>query len=240
MLKSFYRLLSSLTFLIVPLILTSPAAAVQLIGRAILRAATFAPGPTSGQQISIPFTEQQPVQGFSAVLPGPKPGTFRVLADNGFGRKNNSADFLLRVYAVEPDFTTGQVFPVNFQTGERLTHFSQESFLQLDDGNNQIDFPIIAEQSLYPETTIPIDSRIQSNRWLTGADFDIESFRQVSDGTYWFGDEFGPFLLHVSADGQVLNAPIPLPNFMGLGDNPLVQSPDNPVISGFAEYPRSQ
>ncbi|MEQ9370175.1 MAG: PEP-CTERM sorting domain-containing protein [Coleofasciculus chthonoplastes F3-SA18-01] len=234
MFKRFYLLLGSHTFLIVPLIFTSPAAAVQLLGRAILRADTFTPGPTSGQQISIPFTEQQPVQGFSAVLPGPKPGTFRVLADNGFGLKNNSADFLLRVYAVEPDFTTGQVFPVNFQTGERLTRFSQESFLQLNDRNNQIEFPIIAEQSLYPETTIPVDSKIQSNRWLTGADFDIESFRQASDGTYWFGDEFGPFLLHVSADGQVLDAPIPLPNFLGLGDNPLVQSPDNPQLDSTA------
>ncbi|MEQ8973197.1 MAG: esterase-like activity of phytase family protein [Coleofasciculus sp. C1-SOL-03] len=234
MLKRSYLLFSSLPSLIVPLIFTSPAAAVQLTGRAILEADTFAPGPTSGQQISIPFTDQQPVQGFSAVLPGPKPGTFRVTTDNGFGSKSNSADFLLRVYAVEPDFTTGQVFPVNFQTGERLASFSQDSFLQLNDGTNQIDFPIIAEQSFYPGTTIPVDQRIQSNRWLTGADFDIESFRQASDGTYWFGDEFGPFLFHVAADGQVLDAPISLPNFLGLGDNPLVQSPHNPQLDGTA------
>ncbi|EDX70565.1 PEP-CTERM putative exosortase interaction domain protein [Coleofasciculus chthonoplastes PCC 7420] len=230
----------SLTSLIIPLIFTSPAAAVQLTGRAILGADTFAPGPTSGQQFPISFTDQQPVQGFSAVLPGPKPGTFRVMTDNGFGRKSNSADFLLRVYAVEPDFTTGQVFPVNFQTGERLTRFSQESFLQLHDRDNQIDFPIIAEQSFYPDTTIPVDPMIQSNRWLTGADFDIESFRQASDGTYWFGDEFGPFLFHVSAEGQVLDSPIPLPNFLGLGDNPLVQSPDNPQLDGTANLRGSQ
>lgn len=240
MLKPSYLLFRSLPSLIIPLIFTSPAAAVQLTGRAILEADTFAPGPTSGQQISIPFTAQQPVQGFSAVLPGPKPGTFRVMSDNGFGSKSNSADFLLRVYAVEPDFTTGQVFPVNFQTGERLTRFSPESFLQLNDGNNQIDFSILAEQSFYPETTIPVDSNIQSNRWLTGADFDIESFRQVSDGTYWFGDEFGPFLFHVSAEGQVLDAPISLPNFMGLGDNPLVQSPNNPQLDGTANLRGSQ
>ncbi|MEQ8539409.1 MAG: PEP-CTERM sorting domain-containing protein [Coleofasciculus sp. D1-CHI-01] len=240
MCKPSYLLFRSLSSLIVPLIFTSPAAAVQLTGRAILEADTFAPGPTSGQQFPISFTDQQPVQGFSAVLPGPKPGTFRVMTDNGFGRKSNSADFLLRVYAVEPDFTTGQVFPVNFQTGERLTRFSNKSFLQLNDRANQIDFPIIAEQSFYPDTTIPVDSKIQSNRWLTGADFDLESFRQASDGTYWFGDEFGPFLFHASAEGQVLDAPISLPNFLGLGDNPLVQSPDNPQLDGTANLEGSQ
>lgn len=249
MFKPFNLLVSGLSTLILPVIISSKAAAVQLTGRAILEADTFAPGLTSGQQLSgltsekklsQPFTNQQPVQGFSAVLPGPKPGTFRVMVDNGFGNKSDSADFLLRVYAVEPDFSTGQVFPVNFQTGERLTHFSPDSFLQLHDGANQINFPIIADQSFYPETTIPVDPNLQANRWLTGADLDIESFRQVSDGTYWFGDEFGPFLVHVAADGQVLDAPISLPNFLGLGDNPLVQSPDHPQLEGTANLGGSQ
>jgi hypothetical protein len=59
-------------------------------------------------------------------------------------------------------------------------------------------------------------------RLLTGADFDIESFRKASDGTLWFGDEFGPFLVHTSATGAVLEAPIPLPG---------VKSPDNPTLA---------
>ena len=50
-------------------------AADQLAGRAFLLAATFAQGPTSGQQLGtnpingqpVPFLNKQPVQGFSAV-----------------------------------------------------------------------------------------------------------------------------------------------------------------------------
>jgi hypothetical protein len=224
---------SHVSFLIISFIFSSQGVAVQLVGRAVLDAATFAPGPTSGQQAfnsDDVFVDQQPVQGFSAVLPGPTPGTFLVMVDNGFGSKSNSADFVLRVYGVEPDFTTGQVFPVNFHTGERLSSFSDESFLQLNDRANKVGFPIIAEQSLYPNTNIFVDSAIQSNRWLTGADFDIESFRRASDGSYWFGDEFGPFLLHVSANGQVMEAPISLPNFLALGNNPLIQSLNNPLL----------
>jgi hypothetical protein len=39
-------------------------------------------------------------------------------------------------------------------------------------------------------------------RYLTGGDFDIESFRIDRRGTLWFGDEFGPFLLHTDAHRQ--------------------------------------
>lgn len=56
-------------------------------------------------------------------------------------------------------------------------------------------------------------------RLLTGGDFDIESFRITRHGELWFGDEFGPFLLHTDRAGRVLEAPIPLPD---------VKSPDYP------------
>jgi hypothetical protein len=36
--------------------------------------------------------------------------------------------------------------------------------------------------------------------------------QRTSDGTLWFGDEFGPFILHTDATGKVLEAPIPLPD----------------------------
>lgn len=234
---------SSLAFVaLLSLLIKTQAVAVELTGRAVLPADTFAPGPTSGELITgangvtVPFINKQPVQGFSAVLPGPRPGTFLVMPDNGYGIKSNSADFLLRFYGVEPDFKTGQVYPINLQTGERLSSFTNESFFQLNDRGDKAGFPIVADRSVYPGSVttanprgIPVDPTIKSGRLLTGADFDIESFRQVSDGTYWFGDEFGPFLLHIGANGQLLDAPISLPNFLKIGDRPFVQSPDNPL-----------
>lgn len=247
--KSLVNALSLSTALICPL-MNLPAIAVELVGRAVLPADTFAPGPTSGQLITgntndrtVPFVNKQPVQGFSAVLPSSKPGSFLVLADNGYGSKGNSPDFLLRFYAVSPDFKTasggsGRVFPVNVRSGERLKSFLPQSFVQLNDQRSRAGFPIVAEERVYPGSItptnpngIPVAPTIKTNRLLSGADFDLESFRRTNDGTYWFGEEFGPFLLHASSAGQLIEAPIPLPNFLQLGNLPLVQSPDNPAFT---------
>src|SRR5918995_5927678 len=57
----------------------------------------------------------------------------------------------------------------------------------------------------------------RSDRLLTGGDFDVESVRVDRGGDLWFGDEFGPYLLHTDARGRVKEAPIPLPG---------VRSPD--------------
>lgn len=214
----------------------------ELLGRAILAADTFAPGPTSGQfkktKRKVPFLYVQPVQGFSAVIPGPKENTYLLISDNGFGGKANSPDYVLRIYAVEPDFTTGKVFPIDLQTGARLKFFNRQSFLELNDKQNLIPFPIVADRSTYPgSNSIPVSPAIEKNRLLTGGDFDIESFRKVSDGTYWLGDEFGPFLLHVSANGELLNPPIALPNLSGIGKLNFVKSPDHPE---FVDLPRTQ
>jgi hypothetical protein len=216
--------------------------AVDLVGRAVLPAATFSPGPTSGQFITtangqpVPFVDTQPVQGFSAVLRGPTFGTFLVMVDNGFGSKTNSADSLLRFYSVKADFLTrfggsGQVLPVARGTGAVLPSFSAESTFQLNDQGFKAGFSTIADQTTYyTSSTISVDPSIKSNRLLTGADFDLESVRKVKDGTYWFGEEFGPFLLHVSATGQLLDPPYALPNFLQLGTLPFVQSPSNPFL----------
>jgi hypothetical protein len=48
------------------------------------------------------------------------------------------------------------------------------------------------------------------DRVLTGADFDPESIVKAADGTYWLGDEFGPYLLHFDRAGRLLAAPVPL------------------------------
>jgi hypothetical protein len=89
--------------------------------------------------------------------------------------------------------------------------------------STNVNFPIVADAVNYPGSTIPVDSAIKTGRLLTGGDFDIESFRQGHDGTFWFGDEFGPFLIHTDDQGRVLEAPIPLPG---------VKSPQNPFLGG--------
>ena len=233
------------------------AHAAELLERAVLPSATFSPGPTSGQYatgsngVATPFVNRQPVQGFSAVLRGPDKGVFLVMPDNGFGAKANSPDALLRVYAVKPDFVTGQVIPVNRLTGDELPGFTAESFITLRDPWHRVPFPIVADGTTYPGTpvsggNIAVDDSIRAGRLLTGSDFDIESIRRAADGTLWFGDEFGPYLVHADASGRVLEAPIPLPNLRkfpstvgGADVNPLVQSVSNPQRTLAANLPDS-
>ncbi len=186
----------------------SSAARVRplLEARAVLPARTFAPGPSSGtllgttpiNGVEVPFP-RQPVQGVSGVLDAGN-GTYWILLDNGYGAKANSADFLLRMYRVQPDFETKRGGSGTVAVGQ---------FLQLRDPDRRVPFSIVNEQT--------------PDRLLTGGDFDIESVRQDRRGDLWFGDEFGPFLLHTDATGRMLEAPIPLPG---------VQSPDNPMLNG--------
>jgi glycerophosphoryl diester phosphodiesterase len=181
-------------------------AADRLIGRAVLPAATFAPGPTSGSLLGsqpingqeVPFVNKQPVQGFSAVLDNGN-GTFLAMSDNGFGSLENSADFHLRVYTIRPTFLQpGKLGSLN--SGD--IHI--EGFIELHDPDKHIPFAIT--------------NYFTERRILTGADFDIESMQRARDSTLWFGDEFGPFLLHTDANGKVLEPPIPLPDFDNLGN----------------------
>jgi hypothetical protein len=195
----------------------------------VLPADTFEPGPTSGQFTAAangrvpPFTNRQPVQGVSAVLRTSK-GDFLVMSDNGFGSQTNSADYVLRVHRISPDFKT--------KTGGTGT-IDVQSFITLRDPDFKIDFPIVAEKpTYYPTSNIPVDLSIVANRYLTGADFDIESVREAHDGTLWFGDEFGPFLLHTDATGKVLEAPFSLPG---------VFAPQNPHLgTGTPNLPSSR
>ena len=169
-----------------------------LMGRAVLPAATFATGPTSGQYISnrldtingqvVPFENKQPVQGFSAVLYN-EDGSYQVMSDNGFGGIENSPDYNLRVYTIVPDFKTK-----DGGSGE----INVAGFIELHDPESHIPFAIV--------------NHFTEERVLTGADFDLESFQRASDGTLWFGDEFGPFLIHTNENGKVLEAPIALPD----------------------------
>jgi glycerophosphoryl diester phosphodiesterase len=180
----------------------------RLEARAVLPAATFAPGPPSGtllgtgaiNGIPVPFASQ-PVQGFSAIADN-HDGTFTVQPDNGYGQMENSADFNLRQYRIRPSFET--------RRGGAGT-IDVLGSVELRDPEHRIPFPITNEFT--PE------------RILTGADFDIESLQRAPDGASWIGDEFGPFLLHVDSAGKVLEAPFPLPDT----DNPgrEIRSPQN-------------
>ena len=185
------------------------------------------------------------MQGFSAVLPGAKPGTYQVLVDNGYGAKANSADSLLRFHGVEPDFKTGKVYPVSVKTGDRLSRFTRDSLFQLNDQNKILKGfqTIVADLNTYPGSEklkpggIPVDAAIKAGRLLTGADFDLESFRRSPDGTYWFGEEFGPFLLHTNASGTLLEAPIPTPA-PDFAHQPFVRSPDHPDFAQLSDADR--
>src|SRR5688500_7689301 len=145
-----------------------------LLGRAILASDAYQPGPPSGafimpdNGVTPPFPGQ-PIPGFSAVLDAGH-GEFWGMPDNGYGAKTNSGDFLLRVYRIRPDFKTAK-------GGSGAVHVL--GFIQLRDPEGKVPFHLF-----------------RSDRLLTGADFDIESVRRTSDGDFWFGEEFGPFLLH--------------------------------------------
>ena len=71
-----------------------------------------------------------------------------------------------------------------------------ERFISYNDRNQVLDFGIVNDGT--------------SDRLLTGADFDIESVVRAKDGTFWVGEEFGPFLLHFDAEGTLLEKPFSL------------------------------
>lgn len=206
----------------------TPGTAAQpvLTGWALMPAATFSDGPTSGQFAAAnpygtnlpPYVGRQPVQGFSGVLKGPRRDTFRFLVDNGFGGRANSADALLRMYTVKVDFRTRKggsatVAPADWKTGRTLTRFGAESRLGLNDAGHQIGLPIQADLTHYygNPANPAVDPAIRAGRLLTGADLDIESVRRDKHGNYWFGDEFGPYLVKTDAQGKVLRPAIVLP-----------------------------
>jgi hypothetical protein len=220
------------------------APGATLSGFALLPANTFTDGPTSGQFAgpgaggnALPLVNQQPVQGFSGVLAGPAPGSFLVLADNGFGTKTNSADALLRMYAVRPDFRTagggtGTVSAADFGSGAARASFDAASRITFADPARRLGFALVADGVNYYTSSIPVDPAIRSGRLLTGADLDPESVRRDKNGHFWFGDEFGPFLVKTDGAGTVLRGEVALPG---------VQSPQSPYLgSGTANLGSSR
>ncbi len=171
---------------------------VTLKGFASLPADTFAEGPPSGSDITgtngrnVPFAKQ-PIQGFSGVQVADD-NSFWFLSDNGFGSKSNSADYLLRIYRLDPSFRGAEA------QGDGSVKVLD--FIQLSDPDKKVPFDIVNENT--------------EERLLTGADFDVESLAMAADGTFWIGDEFGPYVLHFDANGKLLDAPVATPNTTNL------------------------
>lgn len=179
-----------------------------LEGRALYSATQWQPGPSSGNSgvganngIVPPFAGQ-PIPGFSGAL---HEGGNRYLAmpDNGFGTKGNSRDFLLRVYKIEPNWWTKKI--------------EVKGFLSLRDPDKKIPFEIVNQNT--------------KERLLTGGDFDVEAIARDRKGDLWFGEEFGPYLIHTDPTGKVLDAPIALPGGKS-PSSPELQPGEQPTIQG--------
>lgn len=143
--------------------------------------------------INLPF-QGQPVQGHSGIK-YMADGTYWILTDNGFGSKANSPDAMLFIRQYQIDWDRGVFKPLK-------TIFFR-------DPDHVIPYRIIHQDS--------------EQRYLTGSDFDPESFQMI-DGDIWVGEEFGPWLLRFNKEGK-------LKAMVGTTvEGQMIQSPDHPLL----------
>ncbi len=201
-------------------------ATFRLTGWAEIPSTYRHPGPISGQFTTpnngvTPPYQGQPIPGFSGMIPGPMPLSFIGLPDNGYGAQGNSADFVLGYYVVSPNFKVA---------GDRTTSrgpVTVRNFIPFSDPNGLADSTYITGGQVYnrseyyaaPAAQISVDASIRAGKLLTGADFDVESIVQMDDGTFWVGEEFGPYLLHFDAQGRLMSRPF---------RHPVLRAPQNP------------
>lgn len=202
------------------------------------------PGPVSGQFTTgtngvMPPYQGQPIPGFSGMIPAQTPGTFFALPDNGYGAQTNSADFVIGFYRVTPVFKT---------TGDGTTSRGSvlvQGFTPFSDPQGLLDTSYIANGPVYnrlyyypaPQVQVPVDPAIRKGRLLTGADFDVESIARMDDGSFWVGEEFGPYLLHFDSQGRLLSPPV-RHLVLRAPQNP-AGSPNLPSSRGFESMARS-
>jgi hypothetical protein len=189
-----------------------PSGAFLTAAERAAAAANGVPGPAAG-----PYFAAQPVQGFSSMVPAGG-GAWWALSDNGFAWRDNSADYQLVLYRLDPRW--GEA------AGPRLLEA-----VVLRDPDRRVPWTIVCDQasgSRLPDLSFnvmpappPACGGDPAARILTGFDLDPESLVRAPDGTFWIGEEFGPFLVHVAADGRVLEPPVQVPG---------VRSPQNPFL----------
>ena len=188
-------------------------AEVVLTGVAILPAQTFAPETPSsgayaddGRKLASPRFAAQPIQGISAIAPVAAtkatknaPMQWWALSDNGFGTRANSGDYRLAIYRMKIAPVRAPAKPerrARPKPGNAAPTVTVLQRIALRDPNRHFPWPL----------TLGSDR----DRPLTGADVDPESLIVMDDGSFWVGDEHGPWLLHFGADGRLLEAPVEL------------------------------
>ena len=169
-------------------------------------------GPTSGS-----YFATQAVQGISSMVPAAG-GTWWALADNGYAWRSNSADWQLVVYRLDPRWGEpgGPQLLETVVLGDPERHIPWTIVCDPLAGKRLPGFSFNALPA--PPTACGGEP---AARRLTGFDFDPESMVLAPDGSFWISEEFGPFLLHVAADGRLLEPPVPVPG---------VRSPQNPFL----------
>jgi hypothetical protein len=202
------RLLILAMLLALPMPVVAQGSPAKLVGRAILPADTLATGPKAGEALAsrgtinglkVPF-DSQPVGNISAIAPSSYAGAWLALANGVFDTRQNSGDYLLRLYTMEIDWLTanGGNGSVTVLDWKNLTDPAKKITQAIKNANSQA-------------------------RELTGADFDLRGLAQAKDGSLWLADAYGPSLLHVDNNGQLLDAPIALAGagaLQGLGAMP--------------------
>lgn len=153
-------------------------------------------GKSNGRPTGVNFPfKGQAIQGHSGIVNNGD-GTFWLLTDNGLGSKLNSSDSALYFNLYKIDFEEGQ--------------WEHLETVFIKDANKKVPFRITHEDT--------------ESRYLTGADFDPESLQVVGDN-FWVGEEFGPFLLKLDRQGQVVEV------FETEVDGKVVKSPDYPGMN---------
>ena len=156
-----------------------------LTGWAALPAGTFVPGTEQSGALATGN-----LNGFVAPFADQPIQGFSGIADNGDGTFDVLSDNGYGNQANSGDFLlrVQRLAPI-FRTGQ----------IDVVGGVNLTD----------PKGLVPW-ALTRADRVLTGADFDPESIQKVADGSYWIGDEFGPYLLHFDRAGRLLDAPVAL------------------------------